>query len=71
MKTIKQILITRDNMEPTEADDLIEAAQEELLMWIDEGNFEAAEEICADWFGLEPDFLEELISWHRPVTEIN
>ena len=61
MRTIKQVLIDRDEMSPEEADDLIEAAQTELMELIEAGDFISAEDICAEYFGLEPDYLEELM----------
>jgi len=61
METIKQILIRRDNLSPKEADNLIEEAKETLFSCIDEGDTERAENICEEFFGLEPDFLFELI----------
>ena len=42
------------------AEDLIAEAQAELDSFIAEGDTESAEQICSDWFGLEPDFLIEL-----------
>ena len=59
MKTIKEILIERDGMTPEEADDLIAEAREDLMDRLGEG--EMPFDICAEWFGLEPDFIEELI----------
>jgi len=61
MKTIKQILIERDGIEPSEADEMIEAARTELIELIEAGEFMAADEICYNHFGLEPDYLEELL----------
>ena len=60
-ETIKEILMARDNMTEQEADALIEQAKEELQTLLAEGNTEAAYEICSDMFGLEPDYLMELI----------
>ncbi|MHA1194193.1 MAG: hypothetical protein ACTSP9_18230 [Promethearchaeota archaeon] len=60
MKTIKQILIERDGMSPKAADRLIEDCIDDLherLMNEDE----LPHDICAEWFGLEPDYLMELI----------
>jgi len=61
MKSIREILIERDEMLPEEADELIEEAREEfsrlLMSGRDEGDLW---EFCGDWFGLEPDYLEEL-----------
>ncbi len=59
MKSIKAILIERDGMEPEHADALIAEAQEEFDDFLAEGDLEAAENICADWFGLEPDYAVE------------
>ena len=61
MKTIKTILMYRDGMPPEEAEDLIREAKEELYQFLEQGDFYSAENICADWFGLEPDYLEELL----------
>ena len=60
METIKEVLMTRDDMTPEDADDLIAEAQAEFDSYIAEGDVGSAEQICSDWFGLEPDFLIEL-----------
>jgi len=57
MKTIKQILIERDNMTPEEADDLIA----DMKARIQEG--EDPEEILHDECGLEPDYIFELLEF--------
>ncbi len=61
MESIKQVLMRRDGMTSDEADDLIAEAKEQLLGYLEEGNLEAAEDICAEYFGLEPDYLMELL----------
>jgi hypothetical protein len=61
MNDIKSILMERDNMTSAEADALIEEAQIEMDNLLAEGNLNAAERICEDWFGLEPDYIMELI----------
>ena len=61
-ETIKQILIRRDGMFESDADDLIAEAKDQLEDYLFNNDFEAAENICADYFGLEPDFLDELMS---------
>ena len=48
-------------MTSAEADALIEEAQIEMDNLLAEGNLNAAERICEDWFGLEPDYIMELI----------
>ena len=60
METIKEVLMTRDDMTAEAAEDLIAEAQAEFDSFIAEGDTESAEQICSDWFGLEPAFLIEL-----------
>lgn len=62
-ESIKEVLIRRDGMDPADAEDLINEAREELLSFMDEGNFsyEDAAQIVEDYFGLEPDYLDDLI----------
>lgn len=62
METIKEVLMRRDKISSDEAEELIDAATEELSFLLDEGNLEEAVEICYEWFGLEPDYLIELIN---------
>ena len=64
-ETIKQVLMRRDKMSAEDANDLITGAKEELFMYLEQGDFCAAEDVCGDWFGLEPDYLDELITWKR------
>jgi len=60
--SIKSTIMRRDGLSSDEADQLIEEAREELEAAIDEGcSLDTAEEIIADYFGLEPDYLEELL----------
>ena len=60
MKSIREILIERDEMLPEEADELIKEAREEFNFILMSGRGEGdLGEFCEDWFGLEPDYLEE------------
>ena len=59
MQTIKEILMERDGIEDYEADSLIEDAREDLAERLEDG--EMPMEICSEWFGLEPDYIEELL----------
>lgn len=61
MKSIKQILMERDEMSEEEAEDLIEEAKEALLEYLDDEDIFSAENICEEFFGLEPDYLDELM----------
>lgn len=59
LKTIKQVLMTRDKMTVSEADDLIADAKKDLNERLEDG--EMPFDICSEWFGLEEDYLEELM----------
>jgi AmiR/NasT family two-component response regulator len=59
METIKEVLMKRDNMTEEEADDLISQAAEDLHERLTEG--EMPHDICNEWFGLEPDYIFELM----------
>jgi len=58
-ETIKEILMRRDEMTSDEADELIADAKEDLYRRLDLG--EMPDDICSEWFGLEPDYLMELM----------
>lgn len=59
--TIKEILIKRDGITPEEADDLIAEAKEQLNEYIENEDTESAHNLCEEFFGLEPDYLDELL----------
>ena len=59
MKTIKEVLIKRDHMSSEDAEALIDEAKEELQYRLE--NDEDAYDICKEFFGLEPDYLDELM----------
>ncbi len=61
MRTIKQILMDRDGNSEEEAEERIEIAKEELQQMLSEGDEFSAYDICEIHFGLEPDYLMELI----------
>ena len=58
-ETIKDILMRRDGMTEEEALDLIQQAKLDL----EEGlsNEKPDYNICEKWFGLEPDYIDELL----------
>jgi hypothetical protein len=60
-ETIKQILMRRDNLSANDADILISEAIDAFKDYLDEGDQNSAYNICAEYFGLEPDYLDELI----------
>lgn len=59
MKTIKEVLIARDGMSEKEADDLIAEAKQDFNDRLETG--ESPMDICEEWFGLEPDYLDEFL----------
>ena len=61
-ETIKEILIRRDGMSPEDAQRQIDDAKETLDYYLDNCNFTAANTICEEFFGLEPDYLDELLA---------
>ena len=58
METIKQVLMRRDGMSSEEAEELIEEAKADLHERLEAG--EMPEDICQEWFGLEPDYIFDL-----------
>ncbi len=61
METIKEVLIRRDGLSPEEADDQIEDCREVFAEYLENGDLDAAENICQEFFGLEPDYLMEIM----------
>lgn len=61
MESIKEVLMRRDGMSSEAADELIEIAKEELQERMADGDFSAAEDICFEFFNLEPDYIFELL----------
>jgi hypothetical protein len=60
-ETIKDVLMRRDKMTSEEADDLIRESIEDLSTRLTAGELVDETDFAAEWFGLEPDYLWELI----------
>lgn len=60
---IKQVLMGRDGMSAEDAEEVIETAVMEMQEAVAAGDCWLLEELCAEHFGLEPDYLDEL--WDR------
>lgn len=61
MKSIKEVLVERDNMSEKEADDLIREARGQMQRYLQQGDIDSAYHICEEYFGLEPDYLTQLM----------
>lgn len=61
MNEIIAILMRRDQISELEARNLVEECREEILTACEEGHYEEAEDILADYLGLEPDYLMYLL----------
>jgi hypothetical protein len=57
--TLEEVLKKRGHSEE-EINELIAEAREEMLEMIGEGKLSEAYEICSSYFGLEPDYIEDL-----------
>ena len=60
---IKETIMQRDGISAKHADELIAEAKLELQELLDNGNMAEAEDICATHFGLEPDYVLELVGF--------
>lgn len=58
---IKEVLMRRDGLSSESADTVIMEAREQLYRYLEDGEMSCAEDICAEFFGLEPDYVLELI----------
>ena len=63
MRSIKEVLMTRDGLSEEEAIEQVEDAKKLLDSYLKDGNFSSADEICQTEFGLEPDYLMDLIDY--------
>ena len=56
---IAEILMKRDGYTREEAQDQVSEARDEMYSMLSRG--ENPEDICEMWFGLEPDYIDELL----------
>ena len=61
MKSLKEVLMRRDNMTAQDAEELIQEAREDLHDRLAADEFVDDADFMAEWFGLEPDYIMELI----------
>ena len=57
MESLKEVLMRRDGLMEEEADEFIEEARQAVREGDD------PEAVLEEWFGLEPDYIFELVDW--------
>ena len=60
METIKEVLMRRDGLTETEAEDAIEELRTDFQKRMARNDYSCMD-IMEEYFGLEPDYLDELI----------
>lgn len=61
MKSVKQVLMDRDDMLEEDAEDLIESVREEINFAMECGDYTYAEDIMMYDLGLEMDYIFEFV----------
>lgn len=61
METLKQVLMCRDGLTSQEANEAIQEAREALHQYLEKGDMKGAENICEEYFGLEPDYFLDVL----------
>ena len=61
MKTIIEVLMERDGLTKEEADRIFNEGYDEFHRRLIEEPQENHYDFCQEWFGLEPDYLMELV----------
>ena len=62
METIIKILMKRDKMTRNEAKALVDEVYEEINFYLERGDYDSAEDLVMSDLGLEPDYLEILLT---------
>ena len=61
MESIVDVLMRRDGMTREDEEQLVSDCKDDLYDSIENGDLMYAEDICQSWFGLEPDYMMELL----------
>lgn len=61
MKSVKQILMDRDDMSENEAEELMADVREELQFAMETNDFMYAEDVMYGYLGLEMDYIFEFL----------
>lgn len=60
METLKQVLMCRDGLTDSQAQELIDEAKADLDDTMNDPHFDV-DDFMSEWFGLEPDYFIELV----------
>ena len=61
MERIESVLMNRDGLTWEEANELVADARAELHYLLESDEWVDEAEFCYDWFGLEPDYIYQLL----------
>ena len=61
MNELQKVLMERDGLSSQEADDAISDARELMNEYLEDGDMESAYDVCMEEFGLESDYIMELL----------
>lgn len=59
--TLQKVLMVRDGMSVEDANAMIQEAKDDLMERLDKGEYVDQDDFMSDWFGLEPDYILDLI----------
>lgn len=61
MNRIIKILMERDELTEAEATELYKEGHQALMECVEQGDLAGAKDITYDYFGLEPDYLDDML----------
>ncbi len=61
MDSLKKVLMDRDDMTEKETDEAIQEAKDLMNEYLENDDMCSAFDVCEEMFGLEPDYLEDLL----------
>lgn len=62
---LEKVLMQRDGLTFEQAQEEIAEAKEILESYLEEGDHESAHDICSECFGLEPDYIFDVIHFQK------
>ena len=62
-ENLKEVLIRRDGVSKEVAEEMIQEAADLVNGYLDEGDIEGAANVCQEMFGLEPDYIDDVMDF--------